>query len=69
MASKRKLTYKITNWKQYNEALVERGSITVWFSDDVLAGWEHANDALKVGRPFTYSDTAIECLLTIRELL
>ncbi len=69
MASKRKLTYKITNWKQYNESLVERGSITVWFSDDVLASWEHPNDALKVGRPFTYSDTAIECLLTIRELL
>lgn len=69
MASKRKLTYKITNWKQYNESLVERGSITVWFSDDALASWEHPNDALKVGRPFTYSDTAIECLLTIRELL
>lgn len=69
MALKRKLTYKITNWKQYNESLVERGSITVWFSDDVLASWEHPNDALKVGRPFTYSDTAIECLLTIRELL
>jgi hypothetical protein len=69
MASKRKLTYKITNWKQYNESLVERGSITVWFSDDVLASWEHRNETLKVGRPFTYSDAAIECLLTIRELL
>jgi hypothetical protein len=68
MASKRKLTYKITNWKQYNESLVQRGSITVWFSEDVLATWEHTNDTTKVGRPFTYSNTAIECLLTIREL-
>ena len=68
MVAKRKLTYKITNWKQYNESLVQRGNITVWFSDDVLATWEHANDDTKVGRPFIYSDTAVECLLTIREL-
>ena len=69
MAAKRKVTYKITNWKQYNESLVQRGDITVWFSDDALANWEHPNDKTKVGRPFVYSDTAIECLLTIRELL
>jgi Transposase DDE domain len=69
MGSQGKLTYKITNWKQYNESLVQRGNITVWFSDDALANWEHPNDAIKVGRPFTYSDTAVECLLTIRELL
>lgn len=68
MVAKRKLTYKITNWRQYNESLVERGSVTVWFSDDALANWKHANAQSKVGRPFVYSDTAIECLLTIREL-
>lgn len=33
-----------------------------------LENWEHPNDEGKVGRPFVYSDTAIECLLTIREL-
>ena len=48
---------------------MNRGSITVWFSEDALESWEHPNDQVKVGRPFTYSDTAIECLLTIRELL
>ena len=69
MGTQGKLTYKITNWKQYNESLVQRGSIAVWFSDDALANWEHSNDEIKVGRPFTYSDTAVECLLTIRELL
>ncbi len=69
MGKQQNLTYKITNWRQYNEALVNRGSITVWFSEDALDHWEHPNDRVKVGRPFTYSDTAIECLLTIRELL
>lgn len=68
MPAKRKLAYKITNWKKYNESLVARGSVTLWFSDDVLATWRARHDATKVGRPFVYSDAAIECLLTIREL-
>lgn len=68
MATKQKRTYKIGNWRKYNESLVRRGDITVWFSEDALEKWEHPNDTTKVGRPFVYSDTAIECLLTIREL-
>jgi hypothetical protein len=68
MAGTRKGTYKITNWRQYNESLVQRGSITYWFSDEVLAQWHHANRRRTVGHPFVYSDTAIECLLSLREL-
>ncbi len=68
MGTRHKLGYKITNWREYNESLVRRGDITVWFNEDAVAGWEHPNALSKVGRPFTYSDTAIECLLTIREL-
>ena len=68
MAGTRKGTYKITNWRKYNESLVQRGSITFWFSEDVIDQWHHANDRPKVGHPFVYSDTAIECLLALREL-
>jgi hypothetical protein len=68
MAAKKKAVYKITNWREYNESLVQRGSITFWFHDDVVESWNHANGEAKVGRPFTYSDLAIECLLTLREL-
>jgi hypothetical protein len=68
MAKKAKAVYRVTNWKKYNESLVRRGDITLWFSEDVIATWEHANREVKVGRPFTYSDTAIECLLALREL-
>lgn len=68
MGTKQELGYKITNWREYNESLVNRGDITVWFNEDAVESWEHPNDSIKVGRPFTYSDTAIECLLTIREL-
>lgn len=68
MAGTRKGTYKITNWREYNESLVKRGSITYWFSDEVLAQWNHANRRPGVGHPFVYSDRAIECLLSLREL-
>lgn len=66
--AKRTACYRVTNWRDYNESLVRRGDVTLWFSEDALASWEHANDSVKVGRPFTYSDGAIECLLTLREL-
>jgi hypothetical protein len=68
---KKKTTYKITNWKDYNAALVKRGSLTIWLGDDALASWEsHEKPAKgsKGGRPKTYSDTAIETALTLREV-
>lgn len=68
MAKKTKAVYRVTNWKKYNESLVRRGDITLWFAEDVLAAWEHGNREVKVGRPFIYSNTAIECLLALREL-
>jgi len=58
MAGKRKGTYKITNWREYNDSLVRRGDIAFWFDEDVLDAWQHANDEPKVGRPFIYSNTA-----------
>lgn len=63
-----KVSYRVTNWRAYNESLVQRGDVTLWFSEDVLEAWEHDNAQKKVGRPFLYSDRAIECLLALREL-
>ena len=31
---KNKTSYKITNWKKYNQALVKRGSLTFWFDEE-----------------------------------
>jgi len=63
-----KKQYKIINWAEYNQALVNRGNFTLWISDEVVLQWQHENDAFKVGRPFVYSDLAIETLLALREL-
>lgn len=68
MGTKVKTNYKVRNWSEYNESLVRRGEITYWFCEDVINQWQHANDQVKVGRPFVYSDTAVESLLVLREL-
>jgi hypothetical protein len=68
MSQAKKACYRVTNWREYNESLVRRGDVTLWFSEEALSSWEHANPEVKVGRPFTYSDGAIECLLALREL-
>jgi hypothetical protein len=68
MAGARKGTYKITNWSKYNDSLVQRGSITFWFCEETIEKWRHENANPKVGHPFVYSDTAVECLLVLREL-
>jgi hypothetical protein len=65
---KAKVSYRVTNWREYNESLVRRGDVTFWFDEHVLDAWEHDNTSTKVGRPFTYSERAIECLLALREL-
>lgn len=68
-AAAKKARYSVRNWSEYNNSLVARGSITVWFSEEALQSWYHANVKCKRGRPFTYSDSTIELFLTIRELL
>lgn len=68
MSGVRQGSYKVSNWAKYNEALVNRGSLTLWLDEAALAGWAHANEGVKRGRPFTFSDAAIECLLMLREV-
>jgi hypothetical protein len=56
------------DWTAYNRALIERGSLTVWIDEDVLAHWSGEKDPTKRGRPFVYSDAAVELVLTLREV-
>jgi hypothetical protein len=61
-----KQKYRINNWKEYNKSLIQRGSITVWFSDDAIDQWLASQRPGKKGRPFTYSDDAILTALLLR---
>ena len=61
--------YRITNWKEYNLALKKRGSLTIWLNDDINQHWyASSNISHKQGRPLKYSQTCIECLLSLRHL-
>src|SRR4051812_40622356 len=56
---------RVTNWTEYNEALRQRGSLTVWFTDDAIAAWKAAPRTTPGGQPH-YSDLAITTALTLR---
>jgi len=51
--------YKVTNWPEYDRALQQRGSLTVWMTTEALAAW-HPPKTGRRGRSQTYSDLAIE---------
>jgi hypothetical protein len=57
--------YQIRNWSEYNRSLVNRGSLTIWFSKESLDKW-NAEPSKKRGRPQVYSDEAILCALMIK---
>lgn len=66
MTSKTQNKYRTRNWKEYNQSLVNRGSITFWFSEDAIEKWYSVERAGKPGRPDTYSDDTIRCGLIIK---
>jgi len=57
--------YRVTNWREYNEALRSRGDLTIWFSVDAAAKWSASRRQDRGGQA-TYSDFAIEACLTLR---
>ena len=65
---KTKRGYRLRNWKHYNAALVQRGSLTLWVSDDVITAWRSTETTGKPGRPRTYSDTAVLSMATLKEV-
>ncbi|WP_298938614.1 IS5 family transposase [uncultured Ruegeria sp.] len=65
MSSWTPTTYKTTNWSDYNKALKQRGSLSIWF--DAEMAWE-AKPLGKRGRQQAYSNAAIQACLTIKVL-
>jgi len=62
----KKKAYRIHNWSDYNKALVNRGSLTVWFDQESIDAWHNTVLSSKRGRPQLYSDLAIQCCLTLK---
>ncbi len=60
-----KARYRVTNWPEYDAALVRRGSLTVWFTEEAVAAWHAPATGERGGQP-VYSALAIETGLTLR---
>ena len=60
------MRYKIANWTEYNKSLINRGSITFWFSEDVIKGWVKASTNCSRGRSEIYADAAILCSMILK---
>src|SRR3954451_17291358 len=56
---------RVTTWREYDESLRRRGSLTVWFSDAAVAAWEAERRTSRGGQP-AYSALAILTALTLK---
>src|SRR3954464_1704658 len=57
--------HKVMNWPAYDASLRQRGSLTVWFTDEAIAAWEAEPRTTRGGQPW-YSELAILTALTLR---
>lgn len=56
---------RVLNWAEYDAALRQRGSLTVWVTDEAIAHWKAAPRSTPGGQP-AYSDLAITTALMLR---
>lgn len=54
-----KQKFKITNWPAYNNALRQRGSLTLWPDESAIAEWTDNAQPEGRGQPLHYTDMAI----------
>ncbi len=57
--------HKVTNWPAYDASLRQRGSLTVWFTDEAIEAWAAEPRTTRGGQPW-YSPLAILTALTLR---
>ena len=57
--------HRVTNSAVYDAALRQRGSLTVWFTDEAIEGWRAAPRTILGGQPW-YSPLAVLTGLTLR---
>jgi anti-sigma factor RsiW len=55
--------HRVTNWAAHDAALRQRGSLTVWFTDEAIAAWRRSRVRPRGGQPW-YS--SLVTALTLR---
>lgn len=59
--------YKTTNWKEYNKALINLGSLTFWIDEETIREWKQSKQN-KLGRPRRFSDLAITTVVMVKRV-
>lgn len=66
---RQKKAYNDRDWKAYDQALKNRGNITIWFCEDAVKKWNAPEEKQrKKGRPKLYSDACIHTCQVFRSL-
>ena len=66
---KKRKNYNDRDWKAYDQALKNRGNLTIWFCEDAVKQWnEPQEEHRKSGRPKLYSDLSIQTCQIFRSL-
>src|SRR6201995_1182648 len=60
-----KQQHRVTNWLEYDAALRQPGSWTIWFTDEAIAAWRAEPRTTRGGQP-CYSALAVKTALTVR---
>jgi Transposase DDE domain len=59
-----KQKHKVLNWREYDASLRQRGSLTVWVTDEAIAAWQAEPRTTRGGQRI-YSPLAILTALTL----
>lgn len=62
---KYKTRHRVTNWRKYQQGMVQRGDVTVWLSPEALDAWKAQPNGRRGAQP-KFSDLAIVTALTLR---
>lgn len=65
---KKKKKYKVRNWREYNQMLVDRGKAFFYLTEEAIAEWENQKRTGKRGRPQDYSNLAVQTALTLQQV-
>lgn len=58
-------TTAVENWAEYSDALVDRGRLTIWISEEAIQDWK-ADREPQQGAQWVFTDGAIETCLQIK---
>ena len=63
---KKKAKYRIRNWRDYNRSLVNRGSLTFWIAEDLLANWIEKEKSGGRGASPRYTQAAMVAMASLK---